>query len=242
MRVYEVGGCVRDDLLGLRTKDIDFAVEADSYEAMRDELVRLGFEIFVETEQYYTIRARFPTVVPAGFGFSVLDRARRVTADFVLCRKDGVYSDFRRPDDVQPGSIYDDLARRDFTMNAIARRADGSLIDPHDGQGAIANRMIICVGEPRDRLREDPLRALRAIRFSITKRFAIESHLLGTMCEVWMSEAIAGVSAERRREELRLCMRHDTVETVRRLASLPRDLTNSIFSSGLWLDPTLKEQ
>ena len=111
MHIYQVGGSLRDECLGRPCKDFDFSVEAPSYEAMREHLVQDGYTIFLEKPEYLTIRARFPKGHPQ----------ERVCADFVLCRKDGFYSDGRRPDTVEPGTIYDDLARRDFTMNAMAR-------------------------------------------------------------------------------------------------------------------------
>src|SRR4051812_36297006 len=111
VHLYEVGGHVRDSLLGIKSKDIDFAVEAESFMELFNWLNAQKFDIFLITEEYGTIRARFPKGhVNAG-----------LTADFVLCRKDGNYSDGRRPDSVSPGTIFDDLARRDFTVNAMAR-------------------------------------------------------------------------------------------------------------------------
>jgi len=121
---FEVGGCLRDEFKGIPSKDVDFAVEAPSFEAMRDELIEDGFEIFEERPEFFTIRAKVPK------GNPLEDRTR--VADFVMCRKDGPSSDGRRPDFVEPGTIFDDLARRDFTVNAIARNAiTGEIIDPH---------------------------------------------------------------------------------------------------------------
>ncbi len=102
VKIYLVGGSIRDQLLGLKSKDLDYAVEAGSYEEMRDYIKENG-KIFLETPEYLTIRAHLKNGEPA---------------DFVLCRKDGEYSDGRRPDKVTPGTLYDDLARRDFTVNA----------------------------------------------------------------------------------------------------------------------------
>src|SRR6187431_1537064 len=104
---YLVGGYVRDEILGVQSKDIDFAVEAKSYDAMKEDILRRGMTIFQERPQFFAIRARHPQMGGV---------------DFTLCRKDGFYSDYRHPDDVRIGDIYDDLARRDFTVNAIARK------------------------------------------------------------------------------------------------------------------------
>lgn len=73
---FEVGGAVRDKLLGVQSKDIDYAVEAESFSAMRDAVIERGGKIFLETPQYLTIRAHVPKLG---------------AADFVLCRKDGEY-------------------------------------------------------------------------------------------------------------------------------------------------------
>src|SRR5689334_19330699 len=99
VKLYKVGGYVRDQVLGLKSKDIDYAVEAESYDAMKNHLIEKGAKIYLEQPQYFTIRGKL----------------NDEDADFVLCRKEGKYSDGRRPDTVEIGTIYDDLARRDFT-------------------------------------------------------------------------------------------------------------------------------
>src|SRR5687768_7510936 len=116
IQFFQVGGSVRDELLGKQSKDIDYAVEAPSYGAMREAIVERGGEIFQENEAFLTVRAKVPTLG---------------ACDYVLCRKDGTYDkDGRRPDFVEVGSLADDLARRDFTVNAMAKAEDGTLVDP----------------------------------------------------------------------------------------------------------------
>src|SRR4051812_40257540 len=159
---YMVGGYVRDEILGVKSKDIDFAVEASSYEEMRDDILDKGLIIFQERPQYFSIRASHP--IHGG-------------VDFTLCRKDGFYSDSRRPDSVETGSIYDDLARRDFTVNAIAMREDGTYIDPHNGIQDINSMLLRCVGNTDDRFSEDPLRLLRAVRFHIVRGFTLDDEI-----------------------------------------------------------------
>lgn len=123
IKFYQVGGSVRDSFIGLKSKDIDYAVEAPSFDAMREAIKERGGEIFLETPQFLTIRANVP-----GMG----------ACDYVLCRKDGEYVDGRRPETVTAGTILDDLARRDFTMNAIAIAEDGTILDPFDGRKDIS--------------------------------------------------------------------------------------------------------
>lgn len=229
--LYEVGGCVRDEQLGLVSKDIDYAVEAASYEVMRNALDAEGFKIFLENPEFVTLRAQFPPHRQRG----------TLTADFVLCRKDGQYTDGRRPDAVLAGTLYDDLARRDFTVNAMAKSEDGTLIDPFGGRADLAAGVLRAVGNAEDRLREDALRALRAVRFSITKGFVFDSELLAALNSTWLPPLLSSVSAERRREEMLKAFKADTVATLTLLQTLPRELTEAVFADGLWLKPTLEK-
>tara|TARA_R110000803_G_C11919015_1_gene314130 strand:- start:12 stop:698 length:687 start_codon:yes stop_codon:yes gene_type:complete len=226
VKFFRVGGCVRDKLLGLKSKDIDFSVEAISFAAMKEAIEGRGGEIFLETPEFFTIRARVPELG---------------AADFVLCRKDGEYSDGRHPDKVVHGTLEDDLARRDFTMNAIAEAEDGTLIDPHNGVQAIEDKEIICVGDAVKRFEEDSLRLLRALRFSITKQFALTREVAECMRSKSVAKGLVNVSDERIREEMLRCFKHDTHLTLRLLEHfhVMRDI---IFSSGtLKLIPSLKK-
>ena len=167
-------------------------------------------------------------------------------ADFVLCRREGPYSDGRRPDWVSIGNLYDDLARRDFTVNAIAMDADGSYIDPHFGRADLDLRTLRFVGEPWDRIREDALRIMRAIRFAVTKDMGWDS--LMTMIIIdgrdheieEISELLRNISKERRADELSKMFKHNTLETLRWFERLPPPILNAIFSGGVRLDSTLK--
>lgn len=215
---------MRDSILGIRSKDIDFSVEAESYAAMRAAIVeRCGGEdaIKVEHEEFVTIRAIDPKLGGV---------------DFVLCRKEGTYSDGRRPDSVEAGTLLDDLARRDFTMNAIARAEDGTLIDPFNGQADIACKLIRCVGDARQRFMEDRLRVLRAIRFSITKGFTLQ---MDTRAAISEFSDLRGVSVERVREELLKCFECNTIATLQALDEFPL-LKLTCFSGKLFLKPTIK--
>lgn len=230
IRLFEVGGCVRDEIMGVRTKDFDFAVEgASGMDELREFLVERGFEIFVETPQFLTIRARFPKDHPN----------RKITADFALCRKDGPSADGRRPDFVETATIHDDLNRRDFTVNAIAKTEDGDLIDPHNGVQDIADRRLRAVGDPMDRFREDGLRALRAIRFIITKGFVADEPLSRALGEPETAALLGGVSTERVRDELFKCFSKDTLGTLDILMSLPINLRLAILRN-IKLEPTMR--
>lgn len=117
-------------------------------------------------------------------------------------RVDGAYSDGRRPDQVRFVSrLEEDLARRDFTMNAIAMDASGGMRDPFGGQADIKNHIIRCVGVPNLRFQEDGLRVLRALRFASVLDFRMEEETAGSVRH--SSGRLACVAAERIQEELR---------------------------------------
>lgn len=247
MKFYLVGGMVRDKHMGIKSKDADFSVviehtdmaaagttiePQDPFDVMRRELVRRGFKIFVETPEHLTIRAQFPK---GDNSFGTRD------ADFVLARKDGDYSDGRRPDSVTAGTLEDDLRRRDFTMNAIAQDEDGNFIDPFDGIADINDGVIRAVGTAYERLSEDALRAVRAIRFAVTKEFRIDFELRLAMEHKNILDKVASpiVADERIKDEVAKMVRHDTVASIRMFNEFPA-LTNAMFSGRVSLDSTMK--
>ena len=231
MRMFQVGGCVRDKLMGIESKDIDFAVEAESFHAMEAELVDQGFEIFTENPEFFVIRAHFPRDHEQ-FG--------KTTADFVLCRRDGFSTDSRRPDQVFPGTLFDDLARRDFTMNAIAQGLDGELIDPHGGVKDIENGVIRFVGDPHTRLQEDGLRAIRGLRFMVTKGFIMHSQTWNQINASSTIRFLNAVSTERIRDELHKMFWHDTIKSFDLLNTINPNLLEAILRPGIKLLPSMK--
>lgn len=236
---FKVGGCVRDQLMGITTKDIDFSVVANdgvfadaasAFEALSNQLLSEGFKIFESRPEFLTVRAQ----IPAGHPLRELAK----DADFVLARKEGPYSDGRHPDWVVPGTFEDDIFRRDFTCNALAIDANGQLIDIVDGKRDILQRQLRFVGNAEDRIREDGLRVMRAFRFQITKGFTMgpgQSEILGS---TFAAEMLMSVKAERIREELNKMFRSDTLRSLNLLGSLPSDMQRAIFRDGLRLDST----
>ena len=224
VKYYKVGGCVRDTILGLKSKDIDFCCECSSFEKMREDIVARGGVIFLEKPEYLTIRAKL----------------NGEAADFVVCRSDSSYHDGRRPDFTSIGSLALDLARRDFTMNAIAEDENGELIDPFNGIDDIKAKIIRCVGDTGDRLTEDALRMLRAIRFSITKGFQIHEDIIHFIqCGYSL---LLNISEDRIRDEIEKCLRFDTLKTLKTLEFFDgvRDL---IFTNTkIWLKPTSEDK
>jgi tRNA nucleotidyltransferase (CCA-adding enzyme) len=145
-RAYVVGGCVRDVLLGHPVHDIDVATDATPEQVMA---------LFAHT---------VPTGVQHG---TVTVRIDDTAIEVTTMRADGQYVDGRRPDHVVfVRSIEADLARRDFTMNAMAIDRDGTLYDPFGGLADAHARILRAVGTPHVRFAEDALRMLRAIRFA----------------------------------------------------------------------------
>lgn len=245
MKMYEVGGCIRDEILGIPSKDVDFSVVLDGndavlmgdtspFEYMVNKLKHMGFEIFLETPEHLTVRAQFPR------SYMIAGDNKGLTADFVLARKEGTYTDGRRPDFVEPGTLEDDLARRDFTMNAIAKAPDGTLIDPFNGQMDIRMRQIRAVGDPMERLTEDALRAVRAVRFAVTKGFKIDPALAQAMESYPVWRAVKdNISDERIQVETSKMFRFDTRESLLILERFPA-LRTAMFSGSVSLDATMK--
>lgn len=154
-RAYFVGGCVRDTLLGREPGDWDIASSA------RPEQVMALFGA-----------NGIPTGCKHG---TVTVRCGGESFEVTTFRTDGAYSDGRHPDQVTfAGTIEDDLARRDFTFNAMAMDKNGHILDLYDGAGDLKRGIIRCVGDAGTRFREDALRILRALRFASTLGFTIE--------------------------------------------------------------------
>ncbi|HET6315177.1 MAG TPA: HDIG domain-containing protein [Chloroflexota bacterium] len=183
--LYLVGGSVRDTLLGAPdTSDLDFATNAPPEQTER-ALRAAGGKVFKIGEKFGTIGAVFGNKL-------VEVTTYRAEAYAPGSRKPAV--SFRR-------RLEDDLARRDFTINALALDLrDGSLRDPFGGRDDLAQRLVRAVGDPVDRFREDPLRLLRAVRFASRLGFEIEA--LTAQAITAAASALASISRERVRDEL----------------------------------------
>jgi len=239
----EVGGAVRDHFLGIEAKDVDFVAIPDSsllglsitevFYSLVSELRDQGFMIFLETPEYLTVRAR----VPQGHPLS----NRTTVADFVLARRDGPSSDGRRPDYVTPGTLYDDLARRDFTVGAMAI-LDGELIDPHAGMVDLQNKILRFVGDPEKRINEDGLRVLRFFSFLLTKNFEPDLASLDACFTEQSSEMVNKISLERIHGELYKMFKFDTIGSIKLISRLPDHLISAVFRGNLHLIPTLEKK
>ncbi len=181
---FVVGGCVRDALRGIDPQDWDVATSA------RPEEIQGLFRRSLYTN-------RFGTVVVSSGRHEVEVTTYRIEAD---------YADHRRPQSVSfTQSLNEDLARRDFTMNAMAWRpvsgaTAGELVDPFDGRGDLERRIVRAVGVPADRFAEDALRMLRAVRFATTLRMDVDPATAAAIGE--HAALAAGLSGERIQQEL----------------------------------------
>ncbi len=234
MIVWIVGGYVRDTLMGLPSKDIDFAVEAPSFEAMVAEFVGRGFEIWQERPEFLTVRCH----IPKGDALRLFGPK---DADFVMCRSEGAYSDGRHPDEVVPGTIFDDLARRDFTMNAIAINPETKeMVDPHGGFADIENRVLACVGSAQERFTEDALRALRAIRFMHAKGLTPTNDILQALTSKWLPPLVVELPVERVYEELRKIFTDPVRSLPLFMGTTTPDLREAIFRDKMSLEPKIR--
>jgi tRNA nucleotidyltransferase (CCA-adding enzyme) len=179
---YLVGGCVRDLLRSVEPHDWDICTSARPEETER---CFVGHRIIETGLKHGTV-----TVLEDGEPYEI-----------TTYRTEGPYSDSRRPDYVKfVSSLEADLARRDFTMNAIALGLDGSLQDPFGGKADIETGLIRCVGEPAQRFQEDGLRVMRALRFGAVFGYGIEERTAQAIHE--NRHMLEHVAAERINVEL----------------------------------------
>ena len=179
---YIVGGAVRDMLRGATPHDYDIATSA----------------VPAQTRAVFTDLRTYDTGAAHGT-VSVIYNGK--TYEITTFRRDGAYSDGRRPDAVEfTGDLCEDLARRDFTVNAMAMDADGRVCDPFSGKADLSARRIRCVGDPDRRFAEDGLRLLRALRLAAQLDFTIEANTAQAMRR--QAARLGRVSAERKWTEL----------------------------------------
>ncbi len=196
---YFVGGCVRDalmeDMCVSRTEDICLQGDADvATSALPDQVkeVFAGFNVIETGIKHGTV-----TVMLAGEPHcDDSDDCNTIPVEITTYRTDGSYSDSRHPDRVSfVRSIEEDLARRDFTVNAMACDVRGKLVDPYGGRDDLAAGIIRAVGNPDKRFREDALRIMRGLRFAAVLGFGIEEKTAEAMMDC--RRLLKDISAER---------------------------------------------
>ncbi len=179
---YLVGGCVRDSLRNVAIHDYDATTSAFPEDVMR---------IFSDTPVLPTgIRHGTVTVVFDGLPVEV-----------TTYRVDGEYSDARHPNQVIfTRNLSEDLARRDFTVNALAWSEDSGVVDLFGGVDDLSRKILRCVGDPQRRFEEDGLRILRGLRFASVLEFSLDSATESALR--LEKDRLTRISAERIREEL----------------------------------------
>ena len=179
---YVVGGCVRDSLLGLTPHDWDLCTSA---------LPQQGMELFGEEKCIPTGLQHGTVTVKQGGGLY----------EITTFRTEGAYTDGRHPDEVHfVPDVREDLARRDFTINAMAYNEKEGLVDPFGGQADLQSGILRAVGVPHQRFTEDALRILRLYRFAARFGFAIDPPTAQAAQE--LCAHLDCVSVERIEEEL----------------------------------------
>ena len=179
---YVVGGCVRDSLLGLTPHDWDLCTSA---------LPQQGMELFGAEKCIPTGLQHGTVTVKQGGGLY----------EITTFRTEGAYTDGRHPDEVHfVPDVREDLARRDFTINAMAYNAKEGLVDPFGGQADLQSGILRAVGVPHQRFTEDALRILRLYRFAARFGFSIDPPTAQAAQE--LCAHLDCVSVERIEEEL----------------------------------------
>ncbi len=199
---YFVGGSVRDTILGKTIHDVDIATSA-----YPDEIKHL-FKRTVDTGiEHGTVM-----ILDHGTGYE--------TTTF---RSESTYTDFRRPDQVTfVRSLAEDLKRRDFTINALAMRENGEVIDLFDGLTDLENKQIRAVGDAQERFHEDALRMMRAVRFASQLDFTIVPDTLAAITA--HAQLLTKIAVERTQVELLKLLQGKTPQ---------RGLTD-LMATGLW--------
>ncbi len=181
-KAYLVGGCVRDRLLGRALHDYDIATDATPQEI-----------------SMYVPNAR---EVGAAFNVMMIDDPELGEINITTFRKEGDYRNYRHPSFVTVGTIEDDAARRDFTINAMYENVTtGKILDFHNGLDDLNHRILRAVGDPYKRIKEDALRMLRGVRFSAEFGLTFDTATFGAIVD--NSQLLCHISKERITEELR---------------------------------------
>ena len=228
---YLVGGCVRDALMGKVPHDWDVAVTT-----VPADTEAICASAGLETVPTGIAHGTVTVLVPGGGTDAQRGKAApRIPVECTTCRTEGEYSDGRHPDAVAfTGRLEDDLSRRDFTVNAMAAAPDADglfrVIDLFGGRRDLADKVIRCVGDPDTRLREDALRVLRGVRFSVKLGFEPEPATRAALARC--AEGLARISRERVRAELEgILTSPDPDRGVRLMDEL--GITPHVFPAGL---------
>ena len=177
---YIVGGFVRDYILGIESNDVDVNTNATP-----KDLMAIFKDSISPPEDYGSV-----TVIYNNIRFEI-----------TTFRKETGYLDNRRPEKIEYiNDLYEDIVRRDFTINSLCMDKDGNIIDLLNGREDIDKRLVKAIGNPIDRFREDSLRILRAVRFSITLDFELDKDLVNAIKKC--KNLLKNLSYYRKKDEL----------------------------------------
>ena len=210
---YLVGGPVRDRMLGSPSSDIDIAVVGDA--------VTVAEKLSAIIDGRLTVHQKFGTATVA---------AASITIDLVTARSETYRAPGALPD-VEPGDIEADLARRDFTINAMAMPLQGSadeMVDPHGGRADLTAGLIRVL-HPGS-FRDDPTRILRAVRYAARLGFIIEPETARFMAEALAAKALSTITGDRLRHELERIFQEPNPQRSLRLAD-ERGVLSAIHSN-----------
>ena len=179
-KAYIVGGFVRDYILGINSNDIDITTSATP-----KDIKEIFEDSCLPSEDYGSV-----TVIKKGIRFEI-----------TTFRKEIGYVDNRRPAEIKYiDDLYEDLLRRDFTINTICMDEEGKIVDLLNGQEDLKNGVIRTVGVSKERFEEDVLRILRAVRFATILDFRLDSEVIDAIKDT--RELLRGLSYNRKKEEL----------------------------------------
>lgn len=200
---YIVGGYVRDYILGIESNDIDICTNAKV-----KDILDIFNDVNVISNEYGAVKLI----------------SNHANIDITTYRRDLRYNGSRRKVELEyVDNLIDDVQRRDFTMNTLCMSKEGQIIDILNGRKDIDDRIIRCVGDINERINEDPLRMLRAVRFATVLDFRIEDKLYEELKK--NKELLESLSMERIKEELTKILIHKNaikgLDYLRRLGFLP---------------------
>ena len=189
-KAYIVGGYVRDIYLSLNASDIDIATSATP-----KDLIKIFKKNVVIDEKYGSTKLNY----------------KNTYFDITTFRRDIKYKDNRKPTEIEyVDTIGEDLSRRDFTINTMCMDKDGNIIDVYDAKKDINNKIIKCVGNANEKMSEDSLRILRAIRFATILNFKLDKELEKAIKKNLSS--LKKLSFHRKKEELNYIFRSSNYE------------------------------
>ena len=179
-KAYIVGGFVRDYLLGIDSQDVDIATNATP-----KEIKEVFEDSFLPTEDYG----------------SVIVKKYGIRFEITTFRKEFSYKDHRKPVEIQYiDDLYQDLLRRDFTVNSICIDENGEIIDFLGGRDDLERRLIRSIGDANEKFSEDALRILRAIRFATVLDFQLDTEVVQAIRDC--RHLLSSISYQRKKEEL----------------------------------------